>query len=103
MNTFDENDQRNHPRPDDTDFSRMVNTLLSRRQLLGAAGAGMGLFLGGQGLAQAANVGKNVGPRIGFAPVDVRDIAIAQLQLRDAHQVAAVRLDRGGELGGVHR
>ena len=69
MNTFDENDQRNHPRPDDTDFSRMVNTLLSRRQLLGAAGAGMGLFLGGQGLAQAANVSKNAGPRIGFAPI----------------------------------
>ena len=69
MNTFDENDQRNHPRPDDTDFSRMANTLLSRRQLLGAAGAGMGLFLGGQGLAQAANVSKNAGPRIGFAPI----------------------------------
>jgi secreted PhoX family phosphatase len=69
MNTFDENDQRNHPRTDDTDFSRMVNTLLSRRQLLGAAGAGMGLFLGGQGLAQAANVSKNAGPRIGFAPI----------------------------------
>ncbi len=47
----------------------MANTLLSRRQLLGAAGAGMGLFLGGQGLAQAANVSKNAGPRIGFAPI----------------------------------
>ncbi len=69
MNTFDENDQRNHPRPDGTDFSRMVDSLISRRQLLGVAGAGMGLFLGGPGLAQAANVSKNAGPRIGFAPI----------------------------------
>ena len=69
MNTFDDNDQRNHPRPDDNDFSRMVNTLLSRRQLLGTAGAGLGLFLGGQGMAQAANSGAQVGPRIGFKPV----------------------------------
>ncbi len=73
MNTFDENDLRNHPRPDETDFNRMVNTLLSRRQLLGAAGASMGLFLGGQGLAQAATslgrASQKVGPRIGFMPL----------------------------------
>ncbi|PUE61304.1 transcriptional initiation protein Tat [Limnohabitans sp. Rim8] len=69
MNTFDENDQRNHPRPEDTDFSHMVNTLLSRRQLLGAAGAGVGLFLGGQGLAHAAPASANAGPRIGFTPI----------------------------------
>jgi secreted PhoX family phosphatase len=73
MNTFDENDQRNHPRPEDSEFTVMVNTLLSRRQLLGAAGAGMGLFLGGQGLVQAATTANttasNVGPRIGFTPI----------------------------------
>ena len=72
MNTFDENDQRNHPRPEDSEFTVMVNTLLSRRQLLGAAGVGMGLFLGGQGLAQAATTANsavsNAGPRIGFTP-----------------------------------
>ena len=69
MNIFDENDQRNHPRPDDSDFTQIVNTLLSRRQLLGAAGAGMGLFLGGQGLAQAATPATQAGPRIGFTPI----------------------------------
>ena len=73
MNTFDENDQRNHPRPDESDFSHMVNGLLSRRQWLGAAGAGMGLFLGGHGLLQAAqpkgSVSAEVGPRIGFSPI----------------------------------
>jgi secreted PhoX family phosphatase len=71
MNTFDENDQRNHPRPDKTDFSRMVDAALSRRQLLGAAGAGLGLFLGGQGLAQAAQAAasQRIGPAIGFAPI----------------------------------
>jgi secreted PhoX family phosphatase len=69
MNTFDENEQRNHPRPEETDFSRMVNTLLSRRQMLGAVGAGVGLFLGGQGVAQAAKSGAQVGPRIGFKPI----------------------------------
>jgi len=71
MNTFDENDQRNHPRPDTTDFSRMVDAALSRRQLLGAAGAGLGLFLGGQGLAQAAQAAasQRFGPIIGFAPI----------------------------------
>jgi uncharacterized protein len=73
MNTFDENDQRNHPRPDDSEFTQMVNGLLSRRQLLGAAGAGMGLFLGGQGLVQAATTKNssvsNAGPRIGFTPI----------------------------------
>ena len=72
MNTFDENDQRNHLRPDQTDFSRMVDAALSRRQLLGTAGASLGLFLGGQGLAQAAETGlasKRTGPAIGFAPI----------------------------------
>ena len=72
MNTFDENDQRNHPRPDETDFSRMVDAALSRRQLLGAAGAGLGLFFGGHGLAQAAMAGqttKRTGPAIGFTPI----------------------------------
>jgi len=71
MNTFDENDQRNHPRPDETDFSHMVDAALSRRQLLGAAGAGLGLFLGGQGLAQAAQAAasQRFGPIIGFAPI----------------------------------
>ena len=73
MNSFDENDQRNHQRPDETDFNRLVNTLLSRRQVLGAAGASMGLFLGGQSLAQAATTAitsaQNAGPRIGFTPI----------------------------------
>ncbi len=69
MNTFDENDQRNHPRPEETDFGRMVTTLLSRRQLFGTVGAGMGLFLGGQGVAQAATSADQVGPRIGFKPI----------------------------------
>ncbi len=69
MNTFDENDQRNHPRPEETDFGRMVTTLLSRRQLFGMVGAGMGLFLGGQGVAQAATSADQVGPRIGFKPI----------------------------------
>ncbi len=69
MNTFDENDQHNHPRPEETDFSRMVNVLLSRRQLLGTVGAGVGLFLGGQGVAQAANTGAQVGPRMSFKPI----------------------------------
>ena len=72
MNTFDENDQRNHPRPDETDFSRMVDAALSRRQFLGAAGAGLGLFFGGHGLAQAAMAGqttKRTGPAIGFTPI----------------------------------
>lgn len=73
MNTFDENDQRNHPRPDDSEFTQMVNGMLSRRQLLGAAGVGMGLFLGGQGLAQAAtkvsSTAAHAGPRIGFTPI----------------------------------
>ncbi|BDU58067.1 phosphatase [Limnohabitans sp. MORI2] len=71
MNTFDENDQRNHPRPDETDFSRMVDAALSRRHWLGAAGAGLGLFLGGQSLAQAAQgaASKRIGPAIGFAPI----------------------------------
>ena len=69
MNIFDENDQRNHPRPDDSDFTKMVNGLLSRRQLLGSVGAGMGLFLGGQGLVQAANTSAKAGPRIGFTPI----------------------------------
>ena len=69
MNTFDENDLRNHPRPEATDFSKMVEQVLSRRQLLGAAGAGIGLFLGGQGMALAANTGANTGPRMGFKPI----------------------------------
>ena len=73
MNTFDENDQRHHPRPDESDFSQMVNAVLSRRQWLGAAGAGMGLFLGGHGLAQAAQISAatstEAGPRIGFSPI----------------------------------
>ena len=73
MNTFDENDLRNHPRPEATDFSKMVDQVLSRRQLLGAAGAGIGLFLGGQGMALAANTGANTtantGPRMGFKPI----------------------------------
>jgi secreted PhoX family phosphatase len=47
----------------------MVNSLLSRRQMLGAVGAGVGLFLGGQGVAQAANTGAQVGPRMGFKPI----------------------------------
>jgi len=80
MNTFDENDQRNHPRPDETDFSRMVDAALSRRQLLGAAGAGLGLFFGGQGLAQAAvgqaskRIGPGIGPFIGFAPIPANSL-----------------------------
>ena len=69
MNTFDENDLRNHPRPDETDFSKMVDSVLSRRQWLGAAGAGIGLFLSGQGLAQAANAMASAGPRISFTPI----------------------------------
>ena len=73
MNTFDENDLLNHPRPEATDFSTMVDQVLSRRQLLGAAGAGIGLFLGGQGMALAANTGANTatntGPRMGFKPI----------------------------------
>lgn len=70
MNTFDENDLCNHPRPDETEFSRMVDAALNRRQLLGAAGAGLGLFLGGQGLAQAAQgAASQRGPRIGFTPI----------------------------------
>jgi len=71
MNTFDENDQRNHPRPDETDFSHMVDAALSRRQLLGAAGVGLGLFLGGQSLAQAAQgaASQRIGPVISFAPI----------------------------------
>ena len=69
MNTFDENDLRNHPRPEATDFSKMVEQVLSRRQLLGAAGAGIGLFLGGQGMALAANTTVNAGPRMGFKPI----------------------------------
>ena len=69
MNIFDENDLRNHPRPEATDFSTMVDQVLSRRQLLGAAGLGIGLFLGGQGMALAANTVANTGPRIGFKPI----------------------------------
>lgn len=69
MNIFDENDLRNHPRPEATDFSKMVDQVLSRRQLLGAAGLGIGLFLGGQGMALAANTVANTGPRIGFKPI----------------------------------
>jgi secreted PhoX family phosphatase len=69
MNTFDENDLRNHPRPDETDFSKMVDSVLSRRQWLGAAGAGIGLFLSGQGLAQAANATASAGPRISFTSI----------------------------------
>jgi len=80
MNTFDENDQRNHPRSDETDFSRMVDAALSRRQLLGAAGAGLGLFFSGQGLAQAAagqaskRTGPGIGPFIGFAPIPANSL-----------------------------
>lgn len=73
MNTFDENDQRNHPRAGDTDFTQMVDSLLSRRQLLGVAGLGVGMFLGGQGLANAAGSqalsAPRVGPRISFKSV----------------------------------
>ena len=69
MNTFDENDLHQHPRPEATDFSKLVDSVLSRRQLLGAAGAGLGLFLGGQGLAHATNKAGNLGPRIGFSPI----------------------------------
>mgnify|MGYP000635596776 FL=1 len=69
MNTFDENDQRNHPRHETTDFSNMVDGLLSRRDWLGAAGAAsMGLFFGGESLAQAGRTTKTAGtsgPRIG--------------------------------------
>ena len=68
MNTFDENDQRNHPRLAESDFSQLVHALLNRRQLLGAAGAGMGLFLGGQGLAQVKPTNP-VSPLIGFTPI----------------------------------
>jgi len=80
MNTFDENDQRNHPRPDETDFSRMVDAALSRRQLLGAAGAGLGLFFGGHGLVQAAagqaskRTDPGIGPFIGFAPIPANSL-----------------------------
>ncbi len=71
MNTFDENDQRNHPRTEDSEFTQMVSSLLSRRQWMGAAG--VGLFLAGQSLAQAgkpmAQVKNHIGPRIGFTPI----------------------------------
>ena len=68
MDTFDENDLRKDPRPEATEFSKMLGQVLSRRQLLGAAGAGIGLFLGGQGMALAANTASITGPRIGFKP-----------------------------------
>ena len=71
MNTFDENDLRNHPRVDEAEFSRMVNVALSRRQLLGAAGAGLGLFLGGESWAEATQGlgSQRIGPAIGFTPI----------------------------------
>lgn len=80
MNTFDENGQRNHPRLDESEFSRMVDTLLNRRQLIGAAGAGMGLFFGGQGWSQTTNTTNrsaiashhtavHAGPSMGFTQI----------------------------------
>ncbi len=73
MNTFDENDLRNHPRHEDTDFSKMVDTLVSRRDWLGVAGAaGLGLFFGGESLAKSGGPAKTagaVGPHMGFSPI----------------------------------
>lgn len=50
---FDLNDQRNHPRLDESDFSRMATELWRRRQFVRAMSAGSAaLFLGFNGLAK---------------------------------------------------
>jgi secreted PhoX family phosphatase len=73
MNTFDENDLHNHPRDEISEFSNMVNRLISRRNWLGTAGTtSLGLFFGGQVLAQTGGKSKavnGVAPRLGFSPV----------------------------------
>ena len=69
MNIFDENDQRNHPRSQDTEFSQMVDTMLSRRQWLGGVSASVGMFLAGEGWAQTSAKTASAGPRVGFAPI----------------------------------
>ena len=71
MNTFDHQDQANHPRLTDSEFSTMVDQCIARRQFIGAsAGLGLGLFFGGAGLATADSLSSvGAGPRIGFKPI----------------------------------
>lgn len=69
MNTFDENDLNNHPRNEVSDFNRMIEPMLNRRQLLGVTGAGLSLFLGGQSVVQAAPNAVKAGPSIGFKAI----------------------------------
>jgi secreted PhoX family phosphatase len=70
MNTFDEIDQRNHPRSQTSEFSALADALFSRRQWLGSsAGLGLGLFLGGYDRADAAQSHVSMQPRIEFKPI----------------------------------
>ena len=70
MNIFDLNDQANHPRATDSDFAKLTDSLMARRQFLGAsAGLGLGAFLAGAAHAQGAATQTAQGPRIGFKPI----------------------------------
>lgn len=66
MNDFELNDQMNHPRQEETDFSKLVDQLISRRRLLkGSTALGLGLFLSGGAFAKPN--GKS--SKISFTPI----------------------------------
>ena len=59
MLSFDEFDEINYPRPDETDFDRVVESAISRRGFLNVMAVGTASFLtsaaGLPGLARAAD------------------------------------------------
>ena len=70
MNNFDLNDQLNHPRHEETDFSKLVDVVISRRRLLsGSTALGLGLFMGVDAGAVATAKGTGSKTKIGFKAI----------------------------------
>ena len=69
MIDFDQQDQANHPRLETPAFQKLIEAGLSRRQMLGATGAGLLSFLAGESLAKSPAPQNASGPIIGFQPV----------------------------------
>jgi secreted PhoX family phosphatase len=70
MNNFDLNDQLNHPRHEETDFSKLVDVVISRRRLLsGSTALGLGLFMGVDAGAVATAKVTSSKTKIGFKAI----------------------------------
>jgi len=73
---FDENDQRNHPREGDSDFSVMAQRWLDRRQWMQAAASGaLGFLIAPQTQAKAPDAG----PRLGFIGIAANSLDTVSL------------------------